>query len=752
MYESIDSIPPISSFAAVSSLGNPVGGNLPGFSTFFYEDMLLTQDVIPVSYGFQPATSPGVIASAPCPLSTSGWPTQDFGIYLHFSNNNPSWQNGAAFACGFVSNGGGAEVITALGGCTISNINRSAAPTVTFDLTYTSGQQYGFTITSTTNGVASLWAYAPPFRSSAVNQHVDITVANVLAGEPIFNPTVTAFLSQFRRLRCMWPQNAWFNTGSINVSFASPPAAGATSGSLASNNISPGTYLCVFQPSVFESVPDVRSITFATAGQTSVSWTTGLTFAANSISLPSTASLAHTAANTKTHGSWTGVSWVNGWNIEGYPAQWMRALTVASNTSPYLHLPINDDGTYFPAFLQALQSELQPNQIADIELANENWNGTGASASVTSALVANSGLSEAAWYGNFLHAIAVQGRAIFGSKWNSQVRLHFAWQVGGNGPFFFNQVLSYMVSQGWSPAADLWCLSVAPYLNPNPAIPTGGTDTVAGIESSLTNGGYFPLFNSGAGNQNGRLETCLAVSKWYGLPGGVECYEQGWDANGLWQANTSYLNLGNAIMDPGMTAVMENDYRTLLDSGVSAWQQFEVGVSDDNSLASPLDELHNNYAAFFANGSQGTSPRMAALQAMMKGLYVPERNVISKSGDTIDWRNYLDSNTANAFPTFSGSSNISPINQYSIGMHVFVPVASKMTLLTYFTTSSSGIVNFYVDGNLVTAGVSIPSGLNGQASPPVTLGTYSFAPGHHYIELGNGTFPGTITANLLRVQ
>lgn len=745
------------SAAAAVNRTNPVGTNLGagGASDFYFEDFPLTQDLVAMGKFFATTGGAGIINGTLASTDElTGFPTQDWGQFLHATSQTPSWMSGGAFAFGYISRGSGTETITG-NNCTISNIVRSGT-LVTCDITAPTTGTWGYTVTGG-SGCTSCWAYMPAYRANASNQHVPITVANVLAGKPIFTADAINFYKQFPQgLRWLWAQNMWNCQGGVQVAFATNPVAGATSGTLAANSLAPGTYQCFFTPTstppgtpTTSTCADVRNITITSSGQTAIDWSGdsrgGLNYGATAITLACSSATRHTAANTPTQGSWLGSQ--GSYSIEGYPLDLAMAHSVACGNGIYVCAPINDDGTWISAALTDLKNNIPAGIPIDIELADELWNGTGTAkycfdALALAAFPTASYTQYAAQYlATRLHSIATTGKSIFGARWNTDVRLLMAWQEGNTS--VPATALAYYKAQGWNPATDVWSTSVAPYMSPSPALVT--TDSIATIQSKAATGA--PLAAASV-----KLEHYSALAKWYGLPGDPVCYESGWDSKAL---GNTYTNLGAAIVDSGMTPVMTTYWQTVLDYGAGAFFNFEGGCSSSNASGSPLDLFTYDYATLVAGGNPSPVPRVAALQAVMSG-YVPKRNVIAKSGDQVDWRNYLDSTTANSFPTFTASSNISPINNFSIGMHVYVPAAATLTIESFFTTNAgtgnAGALNFYVDGVEVASAVSIPLGLNGTSSPAVVLGTHAFTAGHHYIELGTGSFPGTITANMLQVQ
>lgn len=728
-------------------MANIVGVNLAfgGAADTYFEDLPLFQDLIPWSKGFQNVTSPGNIGASWVATDANGWPTTDFGIILHHSSLSPSWASNPLF-CGFISNGSATETITG-SGATISSVNRSAAPLVTFQLTPTA-TTWGVTITGTTSGATGIYAYLNEYSANAVNGHIDITPANVLAGKPIFTAEALAVFGPFNRYRTMWGQNAWYRVGGIVVQLASTATAGSTSATLVANNVQPGTYLMVFRPSTTQSTWDVRSIVITSAGQTSISWSGALTFDATAVALPHSSSTRNTATNVKANLGW-GQTFAVG--TDGYPLDWFLAMSVKTGKQLWSHIPVHDDGTYYQAHLQDIHDNAPAGVDQYIEFDNEIWNNVGEVGPVLNGLAALNGLTEAQQLATQIHTVANYGRTLFGSDWNSRIRLVLAWQLGVSA--FINQLLQYMISQGWSPSADLWCLSTAPYIVGQPAITS--SDTTAQILTKVQTAATFPTSQLGPTQTNCHVEKSIAMALWYKLPGVYECYEWGWDSVTDYNNSGSNANIGLAIMDPGMEAIQHSYGQWSLDMGIKGFNDFEGGCSVDTTGASPKYEFSNNYATLVSTGS----PRLNGLIDTMNGSFTPSRNVVQNSGDWIDARLYLDVSLATTagYPTFTTISNISPVNNYNGGWKIQCPTAVTFKLQVYFTTTASATMNAYLDGTQVATAVSIPNGLTWSgsptgSSPPVVFATLTLSAGVHYIELGNiASIPG-VTANALQFQ
>jgi hypothetical protein len=483
----------------------------------------------------------------------------------------------------------------------------------------------------------------------------------------------------------------------------------------------------------------VRSVTISSTGQTAISWTGGLNFAASAIVLPCASSARRTTANTKANQGWAG----SGYSVEGYPLDWAFALQKACGNGLWIHLPVNDDGTYWQAVLQAVNTNVAAGIAVNIEIGNELWNQTGSSnipffGLAWQAFPAATSSNQAA--GQYLatrwHAIANYGRTLFGSRWNTDIRLVAAWQIGTSA--VLEAALSYMVAQGWSPSADLWSASQAPYFVGSPKIVS--TDTIAQIQAKLTTGCTFP-FATGGAQAPMNLESAIAVAGWYQLPGLMEAYECDWDSVEDYTVSSN-PNIGAAIMDAGTRSILANAFRSLLDFGFKTITFFEFGDSSDTSAQSPRFEITNSY------GNESTAPRWLAMQDVMNGVFTPSRNVVSTGTTQIDARYVLNSNPTikSSYPNHASISSGSPVNNYNVGWMIQVPTACSKTFKVYHTTTQSASFNAYLDGVVFASAVSIANGLSDQA---VTYGTVALSAGHHYLEIGNGAAASGVTDNML---
>ena len=192
-------------------------------------------------------------------------------------------------------------------------------------------------------------------------------------------------------------------------------------------------------------------------------------------------SLAWTAANYAANkNSFSNTQCQKGWDknvagADGFPYELGVNLCVAANTGGWFHTPVSDDGTYATALANYLYTNMPVGKPIYIEFANEPWNGAysaGQGASLNGTLI---NLAVAAGYprttlgmyqylGVKLHNLATIFRGIFGSRFNTDLRIVLCSQAGGNGPYLANGCMANMVSLGYTPSADIWMACVAPYI------------------------------------------------------------------------------------------------------------------------------------------------------------------------------------------------------------------------------------------------------------------------------------------------
>ena len=709
----------------IPPLPNPIGVNLPagGTSGLYFEDFPVFQDAVLSANQFQYASGPGV-TTGPAATLSGGWPTQDFYLLLHSSANAQSWMGigSTAFGCGFT--GTGNEVITATGTCTVNKTSGAGNPNVRFDLQATGAGPFGFTVTGTTGGVTNLFAYLPAYRAQAANGY---SLATLVTNEFV------SLYGKLGHLRGMDYQNAWLNVGPL-YNLKAQASVGATSATLATGfGGPPGTYNFIFHADSGTQNPDVRAVTIASTGQTSISWTGGLNYASSTVFPPNGSWSRNTPANTKCNKGWH-----NGgttYQSEGYPVERLIDAALAAGMAPYIHMPANFDSTYLSDVASVAFSKVPAGTALYIEYGNENWNGSGNAYWAINGLATQAGITADQYIATQLHTIAAEFRSVFGSRYGTDVRLVCASQTTGAGTTHFKNQLAYMVGQGWTPKNDIWRMETAPYLNPSPAVIN--TDTEAQILTKLTTGSGSQWYSS-------NVETHSFIARAYQFAGGFGTYEQGWDV--LQQFGvTGNPNYGAALVDTALTPIFVAYQQGIMNAGVQVSTHFKGGVSSSNSSHAPDDEFSTSYSGLLSSGC----PILAALQNFTSGYYTPTRNVVAKSGDQVDWRNYLDAAPGASYPTFTASSNISPLTNYNIGCQIYVPSQLTATVKCYFTTTASSSFNLIIDGVQVATGVTIPNGLNGTLSAPVSFATVTLSAGFHSIDMGAGAAATGVTANVL---
>jgi hypothetical protein len=378
-----------------------------------------------------------------------------------------------------------------------------------------------------------------------------------------------------------------------------------------------------------------------------------------------------------------------------------------------------------------------------LEIGDEMWNGVavpdGANQWQTAA-GGNSASVTGAYLATQLHAIAAIWRGVFGSRFGTDVRLVAAWQAGGNGVYFKNYLFATYSTNGWTVNAqaggDLWGTSIAPYMN------TGYTsgqygNTIAQIEATLTTVGSGQGFAS-------YLEQNTVMGLKYGLP--MVCYEGGWQTN---SESTSLVNAGASILDTGMTAVMENYYQAMLNSGAYILGTESGGIdTNSNTNLTPADCLGKAYPISTSN-----SPRFAAILASQS--IVPTRNVVTAPGSTVSGGNYLDTSGASA-PVLVGGTT-PPFDSPNYGVNgqvsylVYSGIARTTALSVNFTnTGSSGLTGLEWGGEfqpyqILSPTVAIPAGTN-----TVSIGSINIPAGRSYVTIGKpGTAQSAISINSL---
>jgi Chitobiase/beta-hexosaminidase C-terminal domain len=274
------------------------------------------------------------------------------------------------------------------------------------------------------------------------------------------------------------------------------------------------------------------------------------------------------------------------------------------------------------------------------------------------------------------------------------------------------------------------------------------TSTIAQIDAQLTSIAQLQPFYS-------YLEQITVMGLKYGLP--MIPYEWGWQTNG---ENSGLTNGGAAILDSGMTAVMNTFAQATVNAGARSMNVYEGGIDSNNAVAGlvPVDQLGVTYPISTSN-----SPRFNSI--VQSASVTPTRNVITTPGTVIPGANYLDVNwSPGVNPGFNqngdGTISFSSPN-YGVGgqtsYHVWSAIAQTTTLVVNYTNSGSSAAltqlewggefqPFQILGGVATPTlVSIPTGTNN-----VTIGSINLPAGHSYVTLGNpNTRYPSLTCNSL---
>lgn len=447
---------------------------------------------------------------------------------------------------------------------------------------------------------------------------------------------------------------------------------------------------------------------------------------------------------------------------EGMPQEWAMSFCIAAHVGCWLNLPpIEDSGFTYASSLATAAAAIWPVGLPlYLEQGNELWNGAGAGSILWNSTGSAYPGGTFAYYAFQTHSIAAIFKTAFGARYGTDIRLVSAWQLGGNGVAFQSNTsagggLPYIYSQnGWTygtvNGGDFYASAVAPYINlQSPS----NAWTIAQIDANLITSTANAAYNSGGGNWWQAEQILVSAMKLGLVP---LTYEGGWQVN---SESGSQTNAGAAIMDSGMTAVMNNYYQTLADVGFAGTGTFTDGIdSNDVNNLSPTDELTLNYPI-----TTGNSPRFASILNYVGG-WTSTRNLVTTPGATISGGNYLDTSGGSA-PNLGANGFGTPFDapNYGTGGQVTYTecsaVARTASLVVNFTNSGSAGttgLEYGAPGHLFTilgggtpTSVAIPPG-TGNVTVDASLPIY---PGCGYITLGTpNTRQSTITINSLTLN
>jgi hypothetical protein len=461
-----------------------------------------------------------------------------------------------------------------------------------------------------------------------------------------------------------------------------------------------------------------------------------------------TAGNRNTPANTKTNKGWSNT------NSEGYPVEFMAQFCAACGNGGWYTMPVYEDGTngaagtYSTAVGQLIAATSAPGITNYFEICDELWNGAGPGSQYWPTLVANSGLPIASYYGERLYRMALNLQASFGSRFGTDCKVVAAWQAGGNGLSLLSSALTYIKNTYGAPGQWIHALAIAPYeTRNNTQVPGDGVNhintnsTVAQIESQLiANGNYQAWFSCS--------ENIAILAMHYGME--MLTYEGGgWEIAG---EGATAANVGAAIEDAGMTAVVQGQLANLFNSAYSkiTWLQADVWSGPVTNLGAQYS-LTTNYA----NAIAGTAPRVAGLLDFTPGTNVPTRNVVSSGAgngsNSISQLAFADNGwngstfTDSANPTLAGDAyNRGPYYGISgyVGWVVYCTNAGNYRLTLPVTGSGTTNIEYGAPGRPATVitGKALNSGNNALGTVPLRLGP-------NYFLIGTGAGQGGVTVN-----
>lgn len=697
------------------------------------------QDQMMNSRGLMQAGSLTTVAT----LDANGWPTQDWGTYLTETQNYsiaPNWNSGG-YACQFKSKNAGAETITAISGAVSGKSYNSGTQVVSFTFTPSaSASASGFTVTNTNGGSTDICAMLPayaantPYNAGGSASNLFTTeVKNKLSAMPLQRNQIWSLV--------IWnlSVNSWSTHHSpSNSPVGTPGYTGGWRGSGAIGNGSEGysvedfTTLCGQTNShLWQCNPYFDDGTYAGNAAAYINtnlasnlssfyelanegWNTGDGGIGSAMPTISAQFIAANPGVIDYDGAFSttasGTSGTNTITVTSVPATWSTNQTINSNS------PGIPQGTGISG-------------IAGTTITlNKNLTQT-----LTSATVAtqNATMVQRLWAKQHT-AMAAQISSSVGGAFGNRVNAVLCWQSGNVANIA--GMLAYIAAKIGTPSSYIHWLAIAPYMTrDNSAIPGDGVnhinvnDTIAAIQSQLTtNGTYRPFL--------AQSERLLVLALSYGLKG-ILTYECGWETAG---ETTTVANLGAAIMNSGMGAVVTNYLAAMQNCGYQLLNNTSFGVDNTGSVLDPDYAMSNDPNGFVSGGS----PRFNALAAFQASPPARTRNVVNGAGSIIDCINYVDNSSglSSTYPALGSFPNVYTQQQSSTTAygtyHAYCPDGETRTLVGNFTSgASAGTVDVWINGAKVLSAIAVPANLtNGD----VTLGSVVVPKGESYIMIGNG--------------
>lgn len=763
---------------------NTVGMNFPagGGASLEYEGFPVFIDRVREGRGFIIGT--GYVTAS---LNSSGYPdgTQSSVNLILYTGQStglglqPWFWNGSAyrtFTCTLTGNG--AETFTGVTGCSITGITRPGGGVVNFNLTMDgTGNPVYFSISGITTALSNVHCWLPDYPNG---------VGGVGPNNEFTTWAVNQY-SQYDFIRFMWWQNAWNNivhTTAANRNTALNTQANKQWSAPGGTNS--------------EGYPFDWAINMCIACNTGGWFHIPADFSADYVQALATALLNNMPVGKPIFIEYANEIW-NGTgkarnviqafaNTAGYQdAQFTGSITGSTLTVSGVTGTINtNDNLYYSGSPSGVFITGGSNPTYSLSTSPGN---TGAIS-----MTCNSLNNLYQYLANPLHTISGIFKTTFGARYGTDLRMVLGVQQGqgksaANKTITTSISLGFMPSTGWASAAtaDYHHIALAPYINLNSI---GGNQPAAAWSSAtayvagqtVASGGVVYLCILGntnnvppnatfwtaqsawsvaqieanlAGTDNaGNSTQTAAVSclvdnmegmsveaRYYGLIS-VITYEGGWQTNG---EQTSTTNIGNAIIDSGMTAVEQLLNQNMYNSGGTHLCHFEGGCASLNALSGSgmlFDQLDYSNASLIA----GTSPRFLAQKAFFSG-NTPTKNAISASGSSFPAYQWADNRTTTQ-PAFDASffGVAPPYNVHGlIPFNLNVTRPGTYSLRVFFTNASAtaGHCDVNIDGVNVITGTSIVTG--SITNTLITLGNVTLTAGPHSLLLGRS---GTINANV----
>jgi hypothetical protein len=604
---------------------------------------------------------------------------------------------------------GMAGTVTAIGGS-------SGAYTVTCNINSSAFTAFSATGTPLVNSVIDVFAYLPEYPGSSIDT---VTASSAFTNEAI------AYYGQFFALRNMEGSgaltNSTVNTSSTRATavnkqacFYTPTLEGQPAEWTAALAMACGVGMWLNTPAIEDS-----GFTWA---QSLATWLNA--------NVPTGTPIFIEVADEL----WNGYN--ARYNITGLTlgASTTVAFTSNNSSNPYaVNNVVGFAGINYPSGTSQLNTQFgtvtaiggtNPNYTITVNINSTGYSPWTSGGIVTNSVIGNLGGACASnnafvasgfpnyptYYANMIHGLAAALRGVFGARYGTDVRLVQAWQTTGNGVYFHSQVYNYYQTQGWNFAADVYCLSAAPYMNLQNSqnitatmsatgvltvtagsnIKPGGTLAGSGVGSGIviqsqltTNATSLPLINSTGTYQTNysgaalastamtvstnlastvsQIETALsaiAVNQPFGsMIESINAQSLTYCGRAMtayecgWQTNTENValtNSGAAIMDTSVPGMtgVMNAYSAALINSGVQPQFLFQGGIDSNDNPATVARAPIDWMSTIYPIVAATCPRLASAASFITGAS-PTRNLVSGGGATINGANWADNPSFN---------------------------------------------------------------------------------------------------------